>query len=132
VSSPELESAALAVISDQPATVDPSAKMALRDEEDDLDRAKKRAELDGLRQDIGARKKYAKGAFILICGWLVFVFYVILAQGFKTGVPGRMNWLFGAPAFELSEPIMIALITTTTGSVIGIFFIVMQYLFPKR
>jgi hypothetical protein len=123
---------ALDAIADQPPPVGPDVERAAKAEEVDYDLEKKKTELKSLSQDIEARKKYAKGTFVLICVWLGFVFYVILAQGFKTGFPGFLEGFLGQAAFELSDAIMIALITTTTASVIGILLIVMSYLFPRR
>ena len=50
---------------------------------------------------------------------------MILAQGFGVGFHeyGR---------FHLADGVVIALITTTTATVIGVFLTVANYLFPKR
>ena len=74
-----------------------------------------------LKQDIKERKKYAKSIFFLIIGWLVAVFIVLVLQGFGS----YLN-------FTLSENIVITLITGTTINILGIFIIVVNYLFKKQ
>ena len=81
-----------------------------------------RAEIenDDLRQNISERKVYANRSFWLVVIWLLFIAAVILMQGLK-------HW-----GFELSNSIMITLIGSTTGSVVGIFLIVSRYLFKTK
>ncbi len=52
---------------------------------------------------------------MMIC-WLVFVGLSVVATGIK--------WLL------LSDAVLIALVTTTTATVLGIFIIVAKWLFP--
>jgi hypothetical protein len=71
------------------------------------------------------RRKYARRIFRLVCCWLVLVGYTVIAQAFGVG--------FGQYGrFHLDNSVLIALITTTTATVIGVFAIVLNYLFPKR
>ena len=58
-------------------------------------------------------------------GWLGVVAYVVLAQGFGVGIHA-----YGR--FHLADSVVIALITTTTATVIGVFLTVANYLFPRR
>jgi uncharacterized hydantoinase/oxoprolinase family protein len=88
------------------------------EEEEDLARQQKKAALEGLKQDIEERKKYAGRAFWLVVVWLLLIGVIIFFQGFK---------LYG---FELSSGVLTTLIGSTTGSVVGIFLIVTRYLFP--
>jgi len=116
----------LLVIADQPpATVDAKDRKAVKAEARDLDEQRQILELRSLGQDIGERRKYANRSFNLIVSWLAIVLYIVLAQGFGVG-------LFNYGRFALSDAVLIALITTTTGSIIGIVLIVMRYLFPRR
>jgi lipopolysaccharide export LptBFGC system permease protein LptF len=95
-------------------------------------RERERLELDQLRelvrelrQNTEQRRRYATRLFIVMVGWLVVVAYVVLAQGFGAG-------FYRSGPFNLSDSVMIALITTTTATVIGAFLTVANYLFPKR
>lgn len=56
---------------------------------------------------------------MLLCAWLLLLFVTLAAQGFRWG------------GFELTERVLLALIGGTTINVIGIFIVVMNYLFPK-
>jgi hypothetical protein len=85
-----------------------------------LDKEHKKAALLNIKQDIELRRDYARDVFKLIVFWLAFVGLIVLLQGFK---------LLG---YILADSVMIALITTTTASVIGILLIVVRYLFPNR
>jgi hypothetical protein len=87
-----------------------------------LDNESKRIELDGRKQDIAARKEYADKIFKLITFWLISMGSIILLAGF--GANG--GW------FKISDSVQIALITTTTGSVLGLFVIVINYLFKNK
>jgi hypothetical protein len=72
------------------------------------------------RQNTEQRKIYARLLFGVMVAWLGFVAYVVLAQGYKYG--GR---------FHLSDGVVIALITTTTATVLAVFLAVTNYLFPR-
>ena len=93
-----------------------------------------------LRDDIKARKKYARRAFFLVVWWLVAMLVLLLLQGFfGHGERIISGEVFGV-AFSITEPnifflpegVLIAAIGGTTASVIGIFIVVMNYLFPRR
>ncbi len=85
-----------------------------------LDHEQKKLKLAQFKQDIDERKIYAHRIFKLVVGWLGFVGIMLWFNGFS-----RFN-------FHLSNNVLIALITTSTASVIGIFIIVAKYLFPNR
>ncbi len=97
-------------------TVDDRAKKEQRD----LSKERERAELKSLRQDIEQRARYARQIFHLICAWLAALLGVIVCQG------------FGAWGFKLSDSVLMTLIGGSTGSVIGLFLVVVRYLFPNR
>ena len=85
-----------------------------------LEHAAKREHIKGLQQDNQQRKLYANRVFGLLCGWVGGLFAVILLQGFATNM------------FRLSDNVLLALIGGTTVNIIGIFLVVVRYLFPKR
>lgn len=92
-------------------------------ETEDLDKQRKAAELEDFRQEIDLRKDYCRKIFTLVSVWLAFVGLVIFLAG--------LGWV-GPYPFNLATSVLIALVTTTTGSVIGIFLIVARHLFPRR
>jgi len=73
--------------------------------------------LKGLKQDRRERRKYAEHIFLLISTWLFTVLFILVINN-KAGL-------------QLSDAVLITLITTTTGSVLGLFIIVINYLFKK-
>jgi hypothetical protein len=77
-----------------------------------------RAGTKGRIQDIKERKKYAALIYWLLCTWLYALFSLLL--------------LCGLSILHISDKVLIALITGTTADVIGIFYIVVAYLFPKE
>ena len=72
------------------------------------------------RQDIKERKKYARCIFCLVCVWLAAVLAITTASGTKR-----------CPV-NLSDAVLIALISGVSVNVIALFAIVTTYLFPKR
>lgn len=98
-----------------------------------------REKVAGLIQDRGERKTYAGRIFYLICGWLILVGLVILLSGFsesapvlKIGINGivLVDFQWGS-SFKLSDPVLLAIVGSTTATVLGLFAIVANYLFPK-
>lgn len=87
---------------------------------DDLDQARQQAEIEDLIQDRDQRKVYGTRLFRLMVSWLCGVFIVIVLSGFN---------LF---SFKLSTTVLTTLIGSTTASVLGLFAIVANYLFPRR
>ena len=86
-------------------------------------------ENQGLKQDIAERKKYAHRIFCLISTWLASVLAIIILDGFGTsGI--ALPWIH--LSFHLSEPVVLAIVGSTTLDVLGIFYIVTNYLFPKH
>lgn len=91
-----------------------------RAELDFVDTEKKKEEIRSLKQDTDERKCYAHRFFCLCCAWLMVICVVLLSQGF--------NWHY----FYLEQKIMLAAIGATTVNVLGILYVVANYLFPKR
>ncbi len=94
-------------------------------EEEDLETQHARALLRSLEQDISERKKYARHFFVLACCWLAAITIVLLLQGFG-------SFWFGRMLFKLTEPVLLAVIGSTTVNVLGILYVVANYLFPKK
>ncbi len=78
------------------------------------------AEINDLTQDRDQRKTYANRLYWLIVGWLIVVGLIMLLHGLSP------------ISFKLSVTVLTTLIGSTTISVLGLFVIVANYLFPKR
>lgn len=94
--------------------------------EDEAFRAQKLREgdlrIDQLKQDLDERKRYAAKIYRLIALWLGSLGIIILLQG--VNLPKDF--------FSLSDSVLLALIGGTTANVLGMFFIVLKYLFPQQ
>lgn len=102
-----------------PAGVDPNSERLAREERDFLENEHLRSSLLDRKQDRKERLKYAKRIFILLVAWISALGVIIAFQG------------FGFRGFRLSDAVVLALVGSTTISVIGIFLIVANYLFPR-
>jgi hypothetical protein len=71
-------------------------------------------------ENLSARKKYASRLFILLCTWITLTYITVLASGHQT-----------CPV-KLSDAVLIALITSGTVNIIGMFAVVLNYLFPNK
>ena len=81
----------------------------------------KEEELFDRQQNRAQRKEYADHIFVFLFVYMLFVGLIIAGVGCRHC------------GFELSDTVLIALITTTTANVIGIFVFVVKYLFnPKQ
>lgn len=69
-------------------------------------------------QDRYERKKYAFRTFLFLCGFASIVLFIIIASGFSK-----------VTSFSLSDSVLIALITSSLATIVGIFILVMRYLF---
>jgi hypothetical protein len=72
-----------------------------------------------LNQDTEHRGTWARRLLPLCLGWLIAVVGVLIFQGFHI-------W-----SFHLDDSVLIAFIGTTTADVLGLGYIVVNYLFPK-
>lgn len=77
-------------------------------------------EIKDMRQNREERKSYASYIFFMICFYLVIVFVLLFFSGFNC-------W-----GFYLSDKIVLSLIGTTLINVLGVFIIVVNYLFPRK
>ena len=80
-------------------------------------------ETEGIKQDREERKVYAGKTFNLLCVYMVCVGILLLISGYSEPENAK---------FHLSDPVLIAILGTTTTNVLGIFYFVANYLFPKR
>ncbi len=74
---------------------------------------------DIIEQDLKERKLYAHRIFSLIATWLSVLGIIIVLQGIIEN------------GFNLSEPVLLAVVGGTTANVLGMFYVVLKYLFPK-
>lgn len=79
----------------------------------------KELEVKSKEQDIVMRKEYAGLIFKFVCYYMAFVFIIL----FLSGTPS---------SFKMSDSVLITLLGTTTATVISLFAIVVNYLFPKK
>jgi hypothetical protein len=94
--------------------------------------------LSSLKQDRAERKSYANRIFILISAWLLGVFVILILSGF--GRPSDNHFIVYCKSsfvvfpltFSISDKVLMTLIGGTTATVLGLFAIVANYLFPKR
>ena len=87
----------------------------------ELDNA--RLEVKNKRQNISLRKGFGIAIFVLGCLWLAFIGFVVFVEGIGE-ICGR--------SFNLPQAVVLALIGTTTVNVLGLFYVVTNYLFPKN
>ncbi|MCF0043521.1 hypothetical protein [Dyadobacter fanqingshengii] len=94
--------------------------------------------LEGLSQNIRERKKYAEYIFWMVSIWLVMVVVLVWLNGLgevycynfldpllRTGVK------YISFNFQLSDTVLITLITTATVNITAFFLVVTKYLFPN-
>ena len=86
----------------------------------DLDNAKKKQDLDFRRDEHKTRTKLTSRISVISAVWLLFTIVVIVFQGFK---------LFD---FSLSNSVMIAFLTTSLGTVLGLWGIGLGYYFAVK
>ena len=80
-------------------------------------RATQRAASQAKRQDREERKKFGTHVFWLIVGYLIAIFVLLVLAGF-----GCMS---------MSDSVQLALLGTFSANVLGLFWMVMNYLFSK-
>jgi hypothetical protein len=84
----------------------------------DIDAEFRREQLESNRQDRKERKKYAIYIFYFLCFFLSITLAIVI--------------LTALDLFVLSDAILITLLTTTSADIIGIFIIVVKYLFKAN
>lgn len=81
--------------------------------------AKRKQELAEQHEIHLTRLGYVPKLLVLISAWLGIASVFLLLHGFHIG------------GFELSEKVLIALITSTTANVLGLFYVVAKWLYPS-
>ena len=69
------------------------------------------------------RRKYAHRIFVLCCSWVCAIFILLMFAGFGSYAHFR---------FYLSEPVILAAIGSTTVNIIGVFLIVVRFIFHDK
>lgn len=99
---------------------------------EEIEKAYKLLEKQNNNELHGIRKKHLKQLFILTCVWSSLVAFVLISNGLK-----RLWWFPTPPClealkFELDSSVMIAFITSTTATIIGLYTIAAYCLFKKK
>jgi hypothetical protein len=81
----------------------------------------KKEVLASLQQNNRDRFIFARYTFIITCVWIFIVISIVFLNG--------LRYPDGSPVLQLSDPVLIALITTTTLNVFGFFLLVIKFLF---
>ena len=81
-------------------------------------------DLHALRQD------YVPKLYWMICLWLLFVAVIIFLSGYSAENINNPDCQINCTRFKLTDQVLIAFITTTTATVVGLFVIVAKWLFP--
>lgn len=116
----------------EPSLRDPKAE----EEADYYDKEKKRHDherreiaLRDYQNYVKNRQKYVDRIYMLMIGWMFIVLLVVVAAGMsRPSQPGFLNWII---SFDLPHNVLLALVGSTTGNVIGIFLIVARHLYPR-
>jgi hypothetical protein len=85
-----------------------------------LEYSLKEEELKGQQQDRDERKDYATKVYVLLVIFLLIVFAIVVLVG-----------IISFP-FHLSDNVLITILTTASANLIGIFAIVIRYLFKDK
>jgi len=88
------------------------------------------------RRDIDARAKYGLRMFRLTVAWLFVGLLTVWASASRFEFSDWNFWWCELPVpylagFELSDAVLMMLLGTTTANVMGLLYIVMNYLFPS-
>ena len=85
----------------------------------DSDKTRKILDNINYSSDIKAKRRFAKFSYWIACVWLTGLFLVVACQGFKI------------KGFSLEDKGFIAIVTSTTASLLGFSYIVGKYLFGQ-
>lgn len=77
-------------------------------------------EVESIKQDREERKVYASKTFDFLCIYMMCVGLLLFMSSSTTA------------SLQLSDSVLIVILGTTTTNVLGIFYFVANYLFPKR
>lgn len=82
----------------------------------------KRHDLDQRKQEHTQRVSYARKIYWLICAWLIVILLIVIASG------SNCKYF----TLEISDRVLITLLTTTTVTVFGLFVTVLKYIYSKK
>ena len=92
-----------------------------------MDNKRLEIQLESLKQDVEARKTYAPKLYELAVFWIVVVVGIVLLQGITLHSFFRQYI-----SFNLSDKVLITLISTTTLSVLGLLHFALKYIFSTH
>lgn len=78
------------------------------------------------------RKEYVPKLFWMIIGWLFAVALFVFLTAYSADNINNPDCRINCARFNLSDNVLIAFITTTTATVIGLFVVVAKWLFPSQ
>jgi len=108
------------VLQEEETSIDKKEGERLHREARETENRLQKEKLKSQRQDRKQRKKFSFMIFYFLCAYLVTVFLILFLSGL-----GRLS-------FELADGVLITLLSTTTVNMIGIFILVVKYLFPIK
>ncbi|MFZ2619502.1 MAG: hypothetical protein WAX89_01370 [Alphaproteobacteria bacterium] len=106
-----------------------------------FDTEKLELEVDGLRerlkdqkQDLELKRDLYKNIQKITRGWLFFIAAIICLNAITLTITEEMLWPAYIPllSFHISDSVMIAIVGTTTATILGLYYVVANYLFPKN
>lgn len=101
------------------ATKTDTIEVGLSASEDTIKKAQLLEEYYSKKQDREQRKQFSFWIFLFVCVYMVLALIILI--------------LSGCEVLEFSNGVIVALLTTTTANVIGLFAVVAKYLFhPKN
>lgn len=100
-----------------------------RQEWADLGLQGEQARLDRYKQETEQRRTFARGIYQAIILWLIVVLGILILSGSKGVIFHGSPWAVDFAKFELSNSVLIALLTTTTGNIIGLGLVVFRSIF---
>ena len=103
-----------------PEADDRSTAQDFEREQKQLELNQKQTEVDKARQTLALREDHSEKLFLVMVGWLIGVFLILLLHGCKTN------------HFSLADNVLVTLLAATTAKVVGLFYLVTGHLFPKR
>lgn len=92
---------------------------------------KRKQKLDHENQNQELRKKNLRNLFLLTLVWVVMVWTIVLLQGFG-GFPLQLQSNYIYLNFKLTDTVLIAFMTTTTATVLGLYGIGAYWLFKSK
>lgn len=93
-------------------------EVGLSASEDTIKKAQLLEEYYSKKQDREQRKKFSFWIFLFVCVYMILALIILILSGCKV--------------LEFSNGIVVALLTTTTANVIGLFAVVAKYLFHPK